>query len=180
MQTQRIVSRDNERVKEIKKLLTSSDARRDSGLFVAEGYKLCESLARSAYKIQSIWTSERRLDEAQALSRICGAAVTVMSEPVAEKLSDQKSPQGLFAVAAQLPEQGALRECRRVLALCSLQDPHNVGTAVRTARALGFDGVLVSADSADLLSPKTLRGSMGAVFHVRCFVRVDIKKETIV
>jgi TrmH family RNA methyltransferase len=48
----------------------------------------------------------------------------------------------------------------------TLQDPGNVGTLLRTAAAVGVEGILLSADSADLESPKVLRASAGAWFKV--------------
>ena len=50
--------------------------------------------------------------------------------------------------------------------LDSLQDPGNVGTLVRTARALGVTGVVALDGTVDPWNPKAVRASAGAVFHV--------------
>jgi TrmH family RNA methyltransferase len=57
-----------------------------------------------------------------------------------------------------------LASVRRVVLLQGVQDPGNVGTAIRSAHA--FDaGVALSKGSADLYNPKTVRASMGSIFH---------------
>ncbi len=53
---------------------------------------------------------------------------------------------------------------RRVVLLHGVQDPGNVGTTIRSAHAFGA-GVALSRGSADLYNPKTVRASMGSIFH---------------
>ena len=50
-----------------------------------------------------------------------------------------------------------------------MQDPGNVGTIIRTAAAAGCSGVFLTEGSADLYAGKTVRASMGALFHIPCF-----------
>ena len=54
---------------------------------------------------------------------------------------------------------------RRVIVLEGVQDPGNVGTAIRTANALGMDAVVLTGACADLYGPKTVRATMGALFR---------------
>jgi RNA methyltransferase, TrmH family len=58
-----------------------------------------------------------------------------------------------------------LASVRRVVLLHGVQDPGNVGTAIRSAHAFGA-GVALSRGSADLYNPKTVRATMGSIFHV--------------
>ena len=53
-----------------------------------------------------------------------------------------------------------------VLVLDGVQDPGNVGTILRTTFALGGSGVIALKGTAELYSPKVLRGSMGALFRL--------------
>ena len=48
----------------------------------------------------------------------------------------------------------------------NVQDPSNLGTVLRTADALGLNGVIMTSDCCDIYSPKVCRGAMGALFRV--------------
>ena len=65
----------------------------------------------------------------------------------------------LDVLAAEL-----LRENDRIVFLHGVQDPGNVGTAIRAAHAFGA-GVALARGTADLYNPKTVRATMGSVFH---------------
>ena len=57
-----------------------------------------------------------------------------------------------------------------ILLLEDVQDPGNVGTLIHTADALGAGAVILSPRCADPFSPKTLRSSMGSVYHLPVYV----------
>lgn len=83
-----------------------------------------------------------------------------------ERLADVRTPQEVIAVGP-LPTilEGAdlLAKHDRVMVLDAVQDPGNVGTLCRSARALGLTGVLLLPGTADPTSPKVLRASAGAL-----------------
>ena len=82
------------------------------------------------------------------------------------RVSTLKTPAGPVGVFCFLdvtvPE--LLARVQRIVLLQGVQDPGNVGTAIRTAHAFGA-GVALSRGSADLYNPKTVRASMGSIFH---------------
>jgi TrmH family RNA methyltransferase len=59
--------------------------------------------------------------------------------------------------------------------LCSVRDPGNLGSVIRSAVAFGVGSVILSSDCADLYNPKTVRGAMGSLFRVRCTVVDDLR-----
>jgi TrmH family RNA methyltransferase len=54
----------------------------------------------------------------------------------------------------------------RILLLEDIQDPGNAGTLIRTAAALGFNGVILTESSADPFSPKAVQAAAGTVLSV--------------
>jgi RNA methyltransferase, TrmH family len=82
------------------------------------------------------------------------------------RVSTLKTPSGPIGVFPFLDVTATelLSSVRRVALLHGVQDPGNVGTAIRSAHAFGA-GVALSRGSADLYNPKTVRASMGSIFH---------------
>lgn len=167
---QRIASRDNPAVKYACRLRDDKSFRASEGVFFAEGLRLCAELAKDLRPYKVYYLDSKRA-EAEAL----GGELCEISKPVADKLSDTKSPQGIFALFP-LPhaDEQVMNACPRLLCLEHVQDPANVGTLIRSAAAFGFGGVVLSADSADPFSGKALRASMGAAGRVPVAVCDDL------
>lgn len=170
---QLIISRKNDLVKQAAKLGQSASFRRQEGLFLAEGARLCADAADSGAVLARVfYTARAREKYAPYLERILARAQEVfeISEPVAELLSETQSSQGVFCLCRMEAERDLsdlpLAHC---LALERIQDPGNLGAALRTAEALGVSSVLLAGECCDLYSPKVLRASMGAVFRLPVF-----------
>ncbi len=63
-----------------------------------------------------------------------------------------------------IPPGELLSTCERIVLLHGVQDPGNVGTIIRSAHAFG-GGAALSRGCADLYNPKTVRATMGSIFH---------------
>ena len=90
------------------------------------------------------------------------------------ELSDLKSSNGLIALI-KIPVETNL-EIKKGLNLFvdGIQDPGNLGSILRTAEAAGIGSVFLSKSSAELWSPKTLRGSQGAQVNLKCYENQDL------
>jgi len=101
-----------------------------------------------------------------AAERALQGGVTCLSVPdsLYGEVSDTVTGQGVVAACA-LPEHSAedLLRGSLILALDRLADPGNVGTAIRSAAALGASGVALLRGSACPFTPKSTRASAGAV-----------------
>jgi TrmH family RNA methyltransferase len=148
-------------------------ARQRRGLFVAEGVRTVEELVRSEIKIDGILIAPQLEDAPRGvglLAKIQGLGLTVESVGPLEFASaaETESPQGVLALApipaATLDDLTSLGTLR-LLILDAVQDPGNVGTIVRTAAALGADGVVALPGTVDLWNAKVVRSGMGAHFH---------------
>ena len=83
-----------------------------------------------------------------------------------KRLSTLTTPTGPIAIFPFLdvPASEVLQGRERIVLLHAVQDPGNVGTVIRAAHAFGA-GVALSSRTADLYNPKTVRATMGSIFH---------------
>lgn len=169
---ERITSRKNEIIRSAARLASCAEFRREQGLFLAEGARLCGDAAKSKVAIPALFYTARAQEKYGAyLAEIRNAARREyeVEEHVAALLSETKTPQGVFCVCEMnaRPRRTADMVCdRHYLALENIQDPANLGAVLRTAEALGLGGVLLAGSCCDVYSPKILRASMGAVFRL--------------
>ena len=165
-----ISSRDNTAVKEYIRISGSAAERRERGLCAVEGYRICMDAYENGLIPDLLFVTQEELDRrGNPLMEMAKAArrTNVISPSVAQKLSDTKTPQGIFCLFP-IPEEHPKEHFRkgRLLLLEGVRDPGNIGTIVRTAEALGLDGLILSADTVDPFSPKVIRGTMGGIFRL--------------
>ncbi len=171
-----ITSRDNPTIKEIIKLQKSAGYRRERSLFSVEGVRLCRDAALSGAKIEKLfYTSQAREKYSEDFKIISdtGCEKIEVSTDIFLKISDTKTPQGLLCLISMLDKSVLLDKIEsmgRYAALENISDPSNLGTILRTAEALGLDGVILSSGCCDIYSPKAVRGSMGAVFRLKFLI----------
>ena len=173
-----ISSKDNQLIKYIAKLNKSAKYRRENGEFVAEGFRICRDAVLSAARISSAVFSQSAVEkysgDAAFIAEAC-ENVYIVPDSLFTQICDTKTPQGVVCVIKTLDIPfvfGKIKSNGKFIALDNIQDPSNLGTILRTAEALGIDGVIMSADTCDIYSPKVVRGSMGAVFRLP-FIVVD-------
>ena len=158
MMEQRITSRKNPLLQQVKKLLSSKKAREEAGLFAADGTKLLMEAVRYYPGLDTVILSdgvEAEVPESVRIIRVPG--------DVMESISPMQSPQGALFLC-RLPEKKAFAPVPGMLLLDGIQDPGNIGTILRTADALDVPVVLLEG-CADPYSHKVVRSSMGAVFR---------------
>ena len=164
---ERIVSRKNPLLQQVRRLLTSRKERTQTGLFVADGTKLLDEAIKWWPGLETVI-----LTEGIQASVPQGVRVVQVPEDVMASISPMESPQGALFVC-RLPEKQPFVPKPGMLILDGIQDPGNLGTILRTADALQVPVVLLEG-CADPYSHKTVRASMGAVFR-RSVVQTDWK-----
>jgi TrmH family RNA methyltransferase len=90
-------------------------------------------------------------------------------------LSDAVTPAGVVAVcrAVDVPPAPALAGARLVVICADVRDPGNAGTVIRCADAAGADAVVLAGHSVDPYNPKTVRATVGSLFHLPLAVEPD-------
>ena len=158
MTEQRITSRKNPLLQQVKKLLSSKKAREEAGLFAADGTKLLEEAVKYFPGLDTVILSdgvEASVPDQVRVIRVPG--------DVMESISPMASPQGALFLC-RFPEKKKFAPVPGMLLLDGIQDPGNIGTILRTADALDVPVVLLEG-CADPYSHKVVRSSMGAVFR---------------
>ena len=156
----------NAKIKLIRKL-SMKKYRAETGLFVAEGLRLCEMALNHAEIEFGLYTktflkTARHVELLTALEKL--TTLIEISPAEFEKLSDTETPQGiLLAVHQKLSPIDEVAKKFLIVALDGVKDPGNVGTILRTAEAFGC-GVAMLDDAADIFNSKVVRSSMGAIF----------------
>lgn len=163
-----ITSKDNPSIKLYRKLSDSKKSRKENGLFVLEGARLCFD-SSVVSMIELLIITETAYDKYADKLFDIEKSIIKISDELGNKLSDTVNTQGVFAIC-KIPEKTELSdfiECnKKYIVLNSLQDPSNVGTVIRTADALGIDGVIL-CKCCDLYNPKVIRGTMGSIFRIK-------------
>ena len=155
---ERISSRKNPLLQQVKKLLSSRSERRKTGLFVADGTKLLEEAVKYWPGLQTVILSDGV--EANVPD---GVRVVRVPEDVMASISPMEAPQGALFLG-KLPQAAEFVPKKGMLILDGIQDPGNVGTILRTADAMDVPVVLLDG-CADPWSWKVIRSTMGAAFR---------------
>ena len=152
-------------------------AREKHDLFVAEGVRAVEELARSGMTIRGALVAPQLHDAPRGEALV--AALRARDVPVEEvtalefaSAAETESPQGVIAVG-EIPTHGfeAIPDDWKgtILILDAVQDPGNVGTILRTAVALGVVATVALPGTVDLWNAKVVRSGMGAHFKHTLF-----------
>lgn len=152
----------NTRVKEARKLSRRS-VRTERRLFLADGPKAVEGALGVTGCVVEVFATPAAAEEYDAL--LAAAPVTLVDDRALGSLSDSVNPAGLVAVCRFL--EAALPQRPGLLTICAdVRDPGNAGTVIRTTDAAGGDGVVLAGDAVDAYNPKTVRATVGSLFHL--------------
>jgi TrmH family RNA methyltransferase len=144
-------------VKKWVKLRSEKQAREEHGSVLLTGEKMIRDLSKNI-SLQAL-ISERPAPEIPAQERY------VVNADILRKITGVASPDG-FAAVAELPKPQSLAGKQRIVVLDRIADPGNLGTILRTALALNWDGVLFTPQTVDPFNDKALRASKGALFFL--------------
>lgn len=169
---EQITSRDNPIIKEFIKLKTSKSERKSKGLFVIEGVKICLEAFCSDVAIDSVFVTERLLNKDERVKDFVNnmSKAYIINDSVEKKMSDTKTPQGIFCVCKMLDKDFDIDTIYRgglFLMLCCVQDPGNIGTIIRTADGFAVDGIIMTDDCCDVYNPKVVRSTMGSLSRMK-------------
>jgi TrmH family RNA methyltransferase len=160
--------------------LADAKARQEEGLFLAEGVKVVEELLASDWQINALLIMPEKIKywEGLALPAAKDSPVYQLTRTQWQKIGQDREPEGIMAVVVmkQAPDFSSwmAETSGNVLILNEINNPLNLGALTRSARWFGFEGLILSVNSADYTNPKAVRASMGSIFHLSIIPDIDL------
>ena len=178
-----ITSKDNEIIKNIKKL-KDKKYRDEENKFIVEGIKMVKEAIIETVKIDKIIVCEDCVNdgtiEKELLYEIAKYNCIYVSKKVFDSITDVSNPQGILAVIEKNTEENISYNEDVILVLDGIQDPGNLGTILRTLDSVNLKQIILSENTADPYNPKVVRSTMGAIYRVnivRCKNIIDTLNE---
>ena len=162
-----ITSGNNGQVKNIIQLNQKTKARREQGLFVAEGRKMFGEAP--ADWIEKVYVSETLTSDPALMEQVEKLPYDIVADSVFRQMSDTQTPQGILTVLRRPSytlEDILGGKNPLVMVLEDLKDPGNAGTILRTGEGAGVSGVLLTRTCVDITNPKVIRSTMGSVYRM--------------
>lgn len=162
-----ITSVNNGQVKNIIQLNQKTKARREQGLFVAEGRKMFGEAPRDW--ISKVYVSEALTSDKELMEKVEQLPFETVADNVFRQMSDTQTPQGILTVLKKPSytlEDILKGDNPLIMVLEDLQDPGNAGTILRTGEGAGVSGVLLTKTCVDITNPKVIRSTMGSVYRM--------------
>lgn len=167
-----ISSKDNPTARYVRELGESTEVRWRDRKFLLEGPKFVHDALIRGSDLSTLLVSEEQwarsfdglvqtaMDANVDVVRVCG--------PGSKRIGDAKNGQGVVAIARLRPLESFLGTPTRWnwIFLNGVQDPGNVGAVIRTAAAVGGFGLICDRNTADPLSAKAIRSSVGLITEV--------------
>jgi RNA methyltransferase, TrmH family len=164
---------------ELRELVREPSLRRETKSFVIEGPHLVERALESSPKsIQKILHTKAFADANSKLFdgiRKKKIPTQELATALAERISDTRSPQGIFGVVT-FDQFRSLLYKTDIIALDHVSDPGNLGTILRTASWFGIEEVVLGPGCADHYSPKVLRSTQGEIFSIKVIRLEDLSQ----
>lgn len=155
-----ITSLQNPLVKEVGRLRKKSE-RDKSGLFLVEGQAEFAKLLGAGWGYEHLFICPELAPKMNLESQI------ECTPEVFDKISYRENPDGVLAIVRQKKKSlKNLEEGTLYIIAESIEKPGNLGTILRTADAVGVDGLIVCDSCTDIYNPNVVRASLGTLFTV--------------
>lgn len=158
----RITSPSHPLIKHLLKLRKERSYREEKNSLLLIGNKIVEEVMKKGVKVKNLIICEN------FPSHFTGVEPIFVTLDIMKKITGLASPEEL-ALEIMLPEKRNLKKEKYLLVLDKIQDPGNLGTLIRTAHGLNWDGIVITEDTVDPYNDKALRAAKGSTFSLPIF-----------
>jgi TrmH family RNA methyltransferase len=160
MHSRTISSLQHPLVKHLVKLRQSREYRHACRKIVLSGVKLIKELS-SQFRLRTLLLEEDTMFLPKAEGIV--DQIFCVTKEILKKVTGLENPEPV-AAEIDMPLPGNLSNANFLLILDGVSDPGNLGTLLRTALALGWDGAYLTPGSTDPFNEKAIRAAKGATF----------------
>lgn len=160
-----ITSTSNETIKYFISL-NDKKTRMNAKRFIVEGYHLVNEVSKTNLLEAIISTDEKELKKINNVKRY------LVNDAIINKIATTKNPQNILGIVKMLDHNitnllPIIKENKtKLVMLDDVNDPGNLGTIIRTAAGLGYDGIIMSPNTVDLYNEKVIRSTQGVMFKI--------------
>jgi RNA methyltransferase, TrmH family len=166
---EKIQGKDNSLIKYVKKLKDKKYRVKESA-FIVEGFRFVDEALKSGFEVPYLFVSQSAADNGSYLNiaNIINHDTKsyIVTDAVIKEISDTENPQGIVAVVKTDSYSFESYKDGFYVLVDKIQDPGNMGTIIRTSHAAGALGIIYTKGTVDVYNEKTLRSTMGSVFHI--------------
>ena len=162
-----IESLQNDKIKNLTRLITDNRFRKKSGTFVVEGQQENSMARDSGYEVQEYFISESIYSEDFPKGKI-----NLVSEKVYEKIAYRGTSEGIigiyktkyFQLDTFIPQENS-----SLIIVESIEKPGNLGAILRSCEAFGIEALIITDPKVDFYNPNVIRSSVGCLFGMKFF-----------
>ena len=162
-----IESFQNEKIKNLTRLLTKNSDRKKAGVFIVEGKQENERAQKFGFEAIEFFICENIFNEEFPKGKI-----NFVSEKIYEKIAYRGTSEGIIGIyktkESQLKDYKT-KENASVIVVESVEKPGNLGAILRSCEAFGIDALIVTDAKVDFYNPNVIRSSVGCLFGMNVF-----------
>lgn len=162
-----IESTNNEKIKNLGRLLTDNRFRKKSGNFAVEGKQENQRAIAFAYENIEFFICESIFEDDFPKGK-----VTVVTEKIYEKIAYRGSSEGIIGIYKTKKTdliQFKPKENSSVIIVESVEKPGNLGAILRSCEAFGIDALIITDPKIDFYNPNVIRSSVGCIFGMNIY-----------
>ena len=162
-----IESFQNEKIKNLTRLISDNRFRKKSEVFVVEGKQENTRAKDFGFEIVEYFINEDIFNDKIPLGK-----VHFVSEKIYEKIAYRGTSEGIIGVykikneelSSFVPEKDST-----IIIVESVEKPGNLGAILRSCEAFGIDALIITDARVDFFNPNVIRSSVGCIFGMKIF-----------